>query len=520
MLLNRSTLFGLISALTLLSACDDKGDGGGEGGDEGTDGADGGDGGDGADGGSGGEGSDGGDGGDGGTDCPDGDTDGDGVCDGEDLCAGDDATGDTDSDGVCDDTDVCTGDDATGDTDTDGVCDDLDVCTGDDATGDTDADGICDDVDLCTGDDATGDTDTDGVCDDLDICDGDDATGDTDEDELCDDTDPDDDDDGCEDGDDANPLTPSVDEDGDGSPQDCDPCFGNDSNGDADGDGICDAPFDLDGDGCLDIIDSDAMTPGTDSDGDGFADECDFCPGDATSACAAWGVSKSASSILYYDTVNYEGQLEVELTEASGTVTVTGLNGLAVDPTSSIPYVVMKDSSSRHLASVDLTTAEITVIGDFGEPVSDIAFDATGTLYAVTGTDATSPETLYTVDLATGALTMVVALGNGNDGEALAYCPDDGLMYHLSGTGSTMVFESIDLATTTVTSITTNLDSYEALSFAWDPALSAFQVNFRGGNAITLDTSGTAAATGTWSAGSLSTLSVYLFRLKGLVVVD
>ena len=427
-----------------------------------------------------------------------------------------DATGDTDGDGVCDDTDVCTGDDATGDTDTDGVCDDLDVCLGDDATGDTDTDGVCDDVDICAGDDATGDSDADGVCDDSDVCDGDDAVGDTDGDLLCDDVDPDDDEDGCADGDDANPLVFSEDEDGDGSAQDCDPCFGNDAFGDADGDGICDIPFDSDGDGCVDLIDTAPSTAGTDSDGDGVADECDFCPSDATSACAAWGVSKDDAIITYYNTDTYTATYEAPIADSSGTYTIEGTNALARDPLTGTFYGAVKDSSNRYLGTVDMSSGDITVIGAFTESVSSLAFDAAGTLYAGTGSSGSNPESLFTVDLASAALTLVTPMGNGTDGDVVAYCPDDGLMYHLSGSG-TQVFESIDLGTGAITAIGGSYSSYEVLSFSWDPAISAFQVNFREGFAMTIDTAGTATDMGLWSDGGLTVDTGYDFRGQTVV---
>jgi hypothetical protein len=92
-----------------------------------------------------------------------GDSDYDGVCDDEDLCEGDDSTGDTDGDYICDDEDACPTEDATGqDEDYDGCIDDTgegDECLTDmswavthtasvwvmsSATGDLDGDGDLD----------------------------------------------------------------------------------------------------------------------------------------------------------------------------------------------------------------------------------------------------------------------------------------------------------------------------------------------------------------------------------------
>ena len=77
-----------------------------------------------------------------------------------------------------------------------------------------------------------------------------------------------------------------------------------------------------------------------------------------------------------------------------------------------------------------------------------------GTLYAVTGDGANSnPETLYTLNQTTGAPTLVRALGNGGDGETIAFNPDDGLLYHFSGDQGPTIFEKIDPVTGTTTNI-------------------------------------------------------------------
>ena len=166
------------------------------------------------------------------------------------------------------------------DADQDEVCDTLDLCEGFDDAADADGDGLADGCDACP-DDALGDADGDGSCDSVDLCEGDDTTGDTDADGVCDDVDPDDDDDGCADADDVAPVVASGDADGDGVGDDCDLCAGDDLLGDSDGDGSCDdTDDDIDGDGCLNLVDVQPVVASGDSDGDGFGDDCDLCSGD------------------------------------------------------------------------------------------------------------------------------------------------------------------------------------------------------------------------------------------------
>ena len=52
-------------------------------------------------------------------------------------------------------------------------------------------------------------------------------------------------------------------------------------------------------------------------------------------------------------------------------------------------------------------------------------------LYGVTGDGADTPESLFTIDITTAATTLVLALGNGSDGEEIA--SDGILLLHASG---------------------------------------------------------------------------------------
>jgi hypothetical protein len=88
-----------------------------------------------------------------------------------------------------------------------------------------------------------------------------------------------------------------------------------------------------------------------------------------------------------------------------------------------------------------------------------------------------TPETLYTINTNNAALTLVQALGNGTDGEAIAYNSGDGMMYHMSGIGAGLIFEKIHLSTGTVTNIPLSGDPVggrEAIGFVYDPATDIF----------------------------------------------
>jgi hypothetical protein len=125
--------------------------------------------------------------------------------------------------------------------------------------------------------------------------------------------------------------------------------------------------------------------------------------------------------------------------------TVTGVLSVTIDPTDGTAYMILKVSGvpgGRVLATVNLATGVATQVGNLGDNFSSLTFRADGQLFGVTGDGAAVPETLYLIDKATAAKTLATALGNGDDGEVIAYNPDDGLIYHWSGNAA-RVFETI-----------------------------------------------------------------------------
>jgi hypothetical protein len=75
------------------------------------------------------------------------------------------------------------------------------------------------------------------------------------------------------------------------------------------------------------------------------------------------------------------------------------------------------------------------------------------TLYGVTGDGGTPAETLFILDKTDASSSFVMTLGNGSDGEEIAFNPDDGMLYHASGTGVGRILETIHPGTLAITNI-------------------------------------------------------------------
>ena len=89
--------------------------------------------------------------------------------------------------------------------------------------------------------------------------------------------------------------------------------------------------------------------------------------------------------------------------------------------------------------TINPATGVATSIGNTGDQFAGLAFNSSGTLYAVVGDKKNAaggglpPETLFTLNTSNAAPTQVLVLGRGNDGEAIGFNPNDGLIYHASG---------------------------------------------------------------------------------------
>jgi hypothetical protein len=174
-----------------------------------------------------------------------------------------------------------------------------------------------------------------------------------------------------------------------------------------------------------------------------------------------------------------------------GGQTISGANGLAADPQSGTLWALLRlaGQSGRQLVTIDPGTGVATSIGNTGDSFAGLAFHTSGTLYGVTGDGANTPESLYSINRTNGATTFIQALGNGDDGESIAFNATDGLLYHGSGLG-TQVFESINLLTQAVTNIPLSGTPYfESLALTQRDA-SSFYMSDLGGEFFTISTTG------------------------------
>lgn len=160
--------------------------------------------------------------------------------------------------------------------------------------------------------------------------------------------------------------------------------------------------------------------------------------------------------------------------------TVTGLNALTRDPVTGTLYAVAKANgvAGRLLITLNVASGAGAEIGNLGDNFSSLAFRGDGQLFGVTGDGATVPETLYLIDKSDATKALATPLGNGADGEVIAYNPNDNSFYHWSG-NSQIVFERVlAVAPYTVTNIPiTGAPGGEVFGAVWDPARGQFLVH-------------------------------------------
>ncbi len=116
-------------------------------------------------------------------------------------------------------------------------------------------------------------------------------------------------------------------------------------------------------------------------------------------------------------------------------------NGLATHPVTGQLFglLTLTGQPGRQLVTINPLTGVAKTIGNTGDQFTGLAFSSDGTLFAVVGdkkniaAGGLPPETLFTLDTSNAAPTQVLVLGHGNDGEAIGFNPNDGLIYHASG---------------------------------------------------------------------------------------
>jgi RHS repeat-associated protein len=142
------------------------------------------------------------------------------------------------------------------------------------------------------------------------------------------------------------------------------------------------------------------------------------------------------------------------------------------------------DSSS----GIDVSGRGFLGGNQFGNPLPDgmgmtVGFQpgstgvAGGSYGGLGGGTSITPETLYTTNKEDGSLTPFLPLGAGDSGEAIAFNPDDGRLYHASGFQN-QIFESIDLSSRTTTNIplTPSPDFIEARALTYWQAEDGFLI--------------------------------------------
>jgi hypothetical protein len=159
-------------------------------------------------------------------------------------------------------------------------------------------------------------------------------------------------------------------------------------------------------------------------------------------------------------------------------------NGLATHPVSGQVFALLKldGQTGRQLVTINPFTGVASSIGDTGDQFAGLAFNSSGVLFSVIGDKKNQaggglpPETLFTLNTSNAAPTQVLVLGHGNDGEAIGFNPNDGLLYHASGndTGGdgcvpfdpmvcVEIFESVNPNTLAVTNLALS-DAYVPLT--------------------------------------------------------
>ena len=174
-----------------------------------------------------------------------------------------------------------------------------------------------------------------------------------------------------------------------------------------------------------------------------------------------YSISKDDSILRIIDPSDGATLSEITLSYddgAGGTLSVNGGNGLTWDSVNEKLWAIVKIGSDRYLAIIDplvdgSVLPNISFVGIFDDKFAGLASHPDGTLYGVTGDGATIPETLFILDtspdpvaLPTDAPPVGISefsfLGNGDDGEAIAWHPSNSDLYHASGSGD-LIFELV-----------------------------------------------------------------------------
>jgi len=179
----------------------------------------------------------------------------------------------------------------------------------------------------------------------------------------------------------------------------------------------------------------------------------------------AFSAPAFANEILYSVSPQDDLLRTVDPADAStgGSVSITlggnpiaGAHGLATHPLTNQLWALVRTGSQldpRLLVTVDRITGVAILVGNTGDLFVALAFDASGTLYGMTGDGASQPNALATLSTLDATPTFVLTPANGFGGHALAYHDLDGMLYHVADIDIFKLFEKISIGAYTSTPI-------------------------------------------------------------------
>jgi hypothetical protein len=178
---------------------------------------------------------------------------------------------------------------------------------------------------------------------------------------------------------------------------------------------------------------------------------------------ALWGVTFVDNDFSKQYALEYTtGNLDT-ISTLDGSITVIGNTGLTTcclvtpgglrwDPTSGTTYLVINDFtvSTSTLYTVDLATAATTLVGQMSGMIFDITIDSAGLMYGI-DVDA---DALVAIDKTSGATQVIGSIGfDAIFGEALDFDAETGILYLASADESTARMYTVDPTTGAATLI-------------------------------------------------------------------
>ena len=121
--------------------------------------------------------------------------------------------------------------------------------------------------------------------------------------------------------------------------------------------------------------------------------------------------------------------------------------GLDYDPTTGTMYNLQGDGAGSSLYTVNLTTGATSLVGSSGTFGDGLGINGSGAAFAV---DGIFTDSLYSVNLTTGALTLIGGLGLGDISTQFGLTFADGTLYGLSPGGQLYTFNTTTGAATLV----------------------------------------------------------------------